>query len=65
MPLNFQARLGNAGGIGEREVVPVLDTATGNDLDLSVPFVVLLQGFLSDVHFCFRAAGVAPFLLCI
>jgi len=38
--LNLQTGLGNAGRIRNRKIVPVVDLAPGNHLDLSLPVIV-------------------------
>ena len=48
--LDLQAGLGHTGSVGEREIGAVVDGGARDDLDLSLPFVVLLERLLTDVH---------------
>ena len=50
--LDFKAGLRNAGGVGDRQIVAVVDAAARNDLDLAFPVVMCLERFLFDVHSC-------------
>ena len=48
--LNLQAGLGHAGGVGQGKVLLAADGRAGDDFDLALPFIVLLQGFLCIIH---------------
>ena len=45
-----EAGLGNAGGVGEGQVVLVLDRYGGDDFDLAFPLFVELERFLGVIH---------------
>ena len=48
--VNDHARLGNARRIGERKIMAVIDGYAGNDLDFTLPLIVLSQRFFADIH---------------
>ena len=48
--MDHHARLGNAGGVSQGQILTVVDGAAINNLNLAVPLIVLFQRFLSDIH---------------
>ena len=48
--MDDHAGLGHAGGIAQGQIPPVVHRRAGHNLDLALPFIVLLQRFFTDGH---------------